>query len=178
MKRKEVPESIELTFTASQWQVFKLIAFYGFDNMTDISMFCSITKSFYAWANTNVIIRCVAFCFVKQYKSKPTQLVYVNQPYPSRALLLLHPKIHVMGFSFIEPLYDEQIEEVLFNVIYNNYPLIAVRFGRESPEYTFEGFELQSFIEPSIVKRRSNFGDGPIERVEFYASSTKTRGSN
>lgn len=151
MKRK-IDEDVQLCeWNGNIISVFKIVAYHGFDNMKDISMFSTISKYFYDWMNENVIIRCTYFNFLKILKTVPAP-EYHSFVYAFPRLSLLKIKeILVDTIHFLEPQYSSNIEEFSIRVIFpTTKRYFVVRFGRESNDIHMIASDLSDYFIPRL----------------------------
>lgn len=151
MKRKIESLAENLIWNGNIISVFKIVAYHGFDNMQDISMFSTISKYFYDWMNENVIIRCTYFKFVKILKTVPApEYHYFVYAFPRLSLLKIK-EILVDTIHFLEPQYSSNIEEFSIRVI---FPItkryFVVRFGRESDDIHMIASDLSDYFIPRL----------------------------
>lgn len=172
MKRKEV--SIEnapcVWHEAHVMQVFKVVAFYGFDKMQDISMFCSLTREFYDWANRNVIVRALVIRFCKQKEKRVYYGFFAKSCLPTSALLKLHNSIELRGISFKKSVIASSITEVSYCAILNDALVAHVRAGKyfvnNAEKKTFASSWLTVRIEPVFEENNLE----RLKKIKFYAS--------
>lgn len=152
-------------------EICKIILFYGFDRMMDISMFASISKELYRWANEHVIQRVTTIVFVKQVSFKPFQLIECKRPFPRESLLKYHKHLLVKRVVFDPPISRIVIEECSLTVFANDYPLVYVRFGREDNHYHYTIFEHAHWL-GSTIEKGENEGDR-VKTLRFLVHLNK-----
>ena len=82
MKRERVfLDASPIFWNGNIISVFKIVAYYGFDNMQDISMFSTISKYFYDWMNDNVIARGILILDIHEIVVSHYKTV-LNSPFP------------------------------------------------------------------------------------------------
>ena len=168
MKRKLNDDIQICEWNGNIISVFKIVAYHGFDNMKDISMFSTISKYFYDWMNENVILRCTYFHFLKLLKIAPGpeyhSFVY---SFPRLSLLKIKKEIVVDIIDFLEPQYSSNIEEFSIRIIFpNTKRYFVVRFGRESNDVCMIASDLSNYFIPRLEFIRNI--EFKIVKIKFY----------
>lgn len=163
MKRKIVSEEYSSHFLNKEYilNVFKIVAFYGFDNMKDICIFSMISKSFYDWTNQNVILRGLFLDFYK-FKTEVIDCVFYDFAFPRLSLLKLHDRILLYCIEFDYELNSHAINELSLTGISKNRLILRVRFGKES-RHLYETVTEDSYMNP-ILEFKEN-------RIELYVNN-------
>lgn len=125
--------------------VFKMVAYYGFDNMDDIAMFCSIKKSFYDWAEKYVFERCLTIATIIQKEYADHNVFQVKRFFPRKSLLICKNQISLKCLSFIIPIRKQCLYYASFTVIVNGQPVYYCSYGIDGISYkTFNDYVVPS----------------------------------
>lgn len=126
--------------------VFKVVAYYGFDDMDDIAMFCSIKKSFYDWAERYLFERCLTIATVIQERYADYNVFQIKRFFPRKSLLICKNQIILKSLSFIEPLEYERLYHASFTVIVNGEPVYYSYYGINGLRY--KTFTFNDYVIP------------------------------
>lgn len=127
--------------------VFKVVAYYGFDDMDDIAMFCSIKKSFYDWAERYLFERCLTITTIVTEIYADYNIFQIKRFFPRKSLLICKNRIILKCISFIEPIRYGCLYHASFTVIVNGEPVYYCYYGKaelRGKTLTFNDYVLPS----------------------------------
>lgn len=128
-------------------QVFKIVAYYGFDNMDDIAMFCSIKKSFYDWAEKYLFERCLTITTGVQERYADYTIFQIGRFFPRKSLLICKNQIILKYLTFINPIRKQCLHHASFTVIVNGEPVYNCYYGIDG--FMYNTFKFNDYVIPS-----------------------------
>lgn len=154
MKRKIVSEENFILNEEYVIRVFKIVAFYGFDTMDELSLFSTISKSFYDWMNQHVLLRGV---FID---SDVNDYICNNFAFPRPSLLKTKKKIFLYRVEYSME-FKDNFKMSFFGIakdrlIYHVYYDSGV-FKYDTLSYFKPSFDIQYLEDVMKFKFYANF---------------------
>lgn len=151
MKReREFLDASPIFWNGNIISVFKIVAYYGFDNMQDISMFSTISKYFYDWMNDNVIARGILTITIHERVNVFKTMN--NYPLPRVSLLNKCIVLHTHKCTIS---HKRNLICVTLVCIFNNNIILAASYGKNISK-TYRNDESLRYMKPSIGFKTNN----------------------
>lgn len=134
-----------------EWfEVFKLILFHGFDTLSDISKFASVSKITYSWAQANVFHRGLLQVNTKYHNQVPI-ITHASCQIPSRALLNIRGEFLFSSFTFYKSFDFNELDQMTWTVMHNNCFFMTIHVGHYGIDETSNKFYYTTFAPYSYV---------------------------
>lgn len=148
MKReREFLDASPIFWNGNIISVFKIVAYYGFDNMQDISMFSTISKYFYDWMNENVIARGILILDIHEIVVSHYKTV-LNYPFPKLSLLKNYKMIDLV----VHKCNTRNFKSCLLTCIVNGNIILQSSYGKN----IFKTFKNNKNLMCSHIKVKNN----------------------
>jgi hypothetical protein len=148
--------------------VFKIVAYYGFDTMDDIAMFCSIKKSFYDWAERYVFERCLTITTAIQERYADYNVFQVRRFFPRKSLLICKNRILLKTLRFINHIRKQCLYHASFTVIVNGEPVYNFYYGIDGLNY--KTFTFNDYVVPGA---KFDMNNQLVSKIRFTVELKK-----